>query len=70
MDYREIRSGVWFPMRGEIWSTLQSEANGPKNIIRVTDIKAGRQIPEEELRVTFPSGTRVEVVGGIDYVVP
>lgn len=62
-DYREVSSGVWFPMRQTV--DLPTPDMGLVSVENsVTDVKVDSAVEPERLSVKYPRGTRMTVMMG------
>jgi|GEM_PF-5978660 len=66
-NYKQLRPGVWFPMRMSCWN-----AGGPEwYVSTVRQVHTGGALPKDSLKIVFPSGTRVEdQIAHRTYVAP
>lgn len=69
-DYKEISTGVWFPMEHTV--DLNTAKGRKLHVVSIVDkVEVGREIPKSELLVQFPSGTKVRMgKPAIVYTVP
>lgn len=66
-EYKQLRAGVWFPMRMSRWDAGGQETN----VSTVTQVHSGDALPKDSLKIVFPSGMRVEdQIANRTYVAP